>query len=201
MTRIAVAGLLAALALSCDQPPAPPALPAPDPVLARTPRGPSFPRPPLEVTLRATPDPRRRAPWIDVLLRNQAGVPLTVVEPLDGAAYGWRPGVRVRLRDAAGRDVDLLPARCGVTTPLRPEDFQWLQPGEAMKVGEFVLGAGTSPPAGRYTLEAAYDTTGPVGSWVGIEIEGVVTPALLDLIERVPKGRFASGTLAVDVGP
>lgn len=176
-----------------------PAMPAP-------PDGPtSTDGPPVAVTLTAadTTIAPGESPSFRVSIANLTDRPLLLVRSLDGSASGMRyPRLTV---DRTGPAAPQPLLRCGNTNNLREDDFVAVDPGDSFDplgpgaFGHHLLAQPLTEP-GEYRYAMTYDTDeADIDRWWGFMSPKSPGRRLKALLERVPKGVYASNAVTIRV--
>ncbi len=147
---------------------------------------------------------------VEFRIRNVGCAPIPVLPALDASDRGWRyPSYIVEVRDPEGRLLNVKPgARCGNVNPLRERKFAILQPGEELDPFpspgiHYMLWWWKPERPGVYTIRCIYDgggidpeTTGhPYSRWSMSEL----TPTLVSMIQRTPRGRVVSNEVSLTI--
>ena len=166
---------------------------------------------PIEIELTLPKIPQRVGARVEVgvVLRNASNAPIWIVGVMDGSEAGFRfPHYRPTVTAPKPRDVEER-EWCGITAPLRIEDFLRLAPGEGcdprvpvsgqawLPIGAFESFVPNAP--GRYTFELVLSTLSARDEeWLGIR-EYPGKDAVLARLKEVPRVEVRSNVAVLDV--
>jgi hypothetical protein len=134
---------------------------------------PGIPRPIVSLEVKAPAAAVRQGQPVPltVTLINKGKNQVTLVEPGDGSAEGWRTPVvqwKVFRVDAPPAKLAEDTARCGNVNALRPEEVFTLKPGESRKLAGWI-GTPQLPGPGKYRVMFIYHNR-PEMQWDGIPL-------------------------------
>jgi hypothetical protein len=184
LSRLGATGTIVALAIAmiwaaAPQDPPADAPPAPNIVLTLA---------PAMQTIKAGQPPRLTATLV-----NRRKHTVTLVEPGDGSACGWR----TPLIEWSPRPPGKM-ARCGNINALRAKEVFTLKPGESRVLSEWI-GQPHLPGAGRHKVSLRY-VNEPRRKWLGLPL-GDHDPGAVKAVQRSTPVTIVSNTVEVVVEP
>ncbi|MBS1706770.1 MAG: hypothetical protein JST40_12940 [Armatimonadetes bacterium] len=139
---------------------------------------------------------------------NISSQDVALVPQIDGSETGMR-GPVAQFQVKVGNDWKAFEfgPRCGNTNPLEKDYFKMVQPNGSQILAKMSLTSGMYLGAignpGKHQIRFVYDTTMPLERWIGgplpEDLQQQRVSELKSLLDRVPKGRYISNAITVQV--
>jgi len=154
------------------------------------------PRLRLELRAREAKIPWGAKPPLEVWLVNEGRVPVSLVEPGDGSAHGWRtPATEWRIGGPGEQSGPRSLLRdCGNMNPLRINEVFTISPGERRRLTAWIGSPRLAEP-GEWRVRFRYRND-PQFSWRGV---GSQSEAALQVVRRTASVDLLSNEVTVSV--